>query len=185
MRTWRSTSTRPSNSRMTSAGSRPLSRLDIPRTAVLSRRVSAVRSSSPNDLSLSHALFLNAAEVSVSADPNITDVGAFLNVTGHLIPQIDIGLSALGGLVSTTVFLNLDASANLNLSSNADAYGGNTQGDLQACVDASTGLAVNVGAQASFFDLFDAFTGANLFNKNFPLLQVRHPSRGIPSNPRS
>jgi len=33
------------------------------------------------------------------------------------------------------------------------------------------GLAVNIGAHASFFDLFNASTGAKLFNKNFPLLQ--------------
>ena len=120
--------------------------------------------------------------MTVSAGPDIADAGASVNVTGHLVPQIDIGLSALGGIVSTTIFLNLDASAGLGLSANADVHhGGNhaaaVAGGAQACVDANAGLAVNIGAQASFFDLFDASTGAELFNKNFPLLQVR--ARGI------
>jgi len=38
-------------------------------------------------------------------------------------------------------------------------------------VGASTELAVNIGAEASFFDLFDASTGKTLFKKDFPLLQ--------------
>jgi hypothetical protein len=125
---------------------------------------------------------------SVSVGPNVTDVGASVNVAGHLIPRIDIGLSTLGGVVSTTVFLNLDASAGLDLSTNADVYSGNNTaaptGDLQACVDANTGLAVNIGAEASFIDLFNASTGLTLFNKSFPLPQVRHASRGILLHPR-
>ncbi|KAH9053109.1 hypothetical protein EDB87DRAFT_291780 [Lactarius vividus] len=117
------------------------------------------------------------SEVSVSASPDITDAGASVSVTGHLIPQIDIGLSALGGIASTTVFLNLDASASLNVSAGADgSRGDNTAapaGGAQACVDANTELAVNVGAQASFFDLFNASTGTTLFDKTFPLLQQK------------
>ena len=109
---------------------------------------------------------LNATEVTVSASPDVTDAGASVSVTGHLIPQIDIGLSAFGGIVSSSVFLNLDAS--LDLSVAAD-----NNDDAQACVDASTELAVNIGAQAAFFDLFKASTSDTLFDKNFPLLQVR------------
>ncbi|KAH8997662.1 hypothetical protein EDB86DRAFT_3076463 [Lactarius hatsudake] len=117
------------------------------------------------------------SEVSVSAGPDITDAGASVNVTGHLIPQIDIGLSALGGIASTTVFLNLDASASLTVSSDADGSRGDKTvapaGGARACVDANTELAVNVGAQASFFDLFNASTGTTLFDKSFPLLQQK------------
>ncbi len=126
----------------------------------------------------------NAAEVSVSAGPDIADASASVRVTGHLIPQVDIGLSALGGIASTTVFLNLDASTDLNVFANADGSRGNNTaapaGGAQACVDANTELAVNIGAQASFFDFFDESTGATLFDKSFPLLQqVRHASRTI------
>jgi len=109
--------------------------------------------------------------VSVSAGPNITDAGASVSVTGHLIPQVDIGLSAFGGIASSTVFLNLDASIGLNVSANEDGCGGNDTAAAQACVDADTELAVNIGAQAAFFDLFSASTGKTLFDKSFPLLQ--------------
>lgn len=101
--------------------------------------------------------------LTISADPNITDVSESVSVTGHIIPQVDIGLSAFEGIVSSTVFLNLDASMDVSVSANS--------GKAQACVDASTELAVNIGAQASFFDLFDASTGKTLFEKNFPLFQ--------------
>jgi hypothetical protein len=40
-------------------------------------------------------------------------------------------------------------------------------------VDTSTKLAVSIGAETSFFDLSDTFPGEMLFEKNFPLLQVR------------
>ncbi|KAI9437319.1 hypothetical protein H4582DRAFT_339196 [Lactarius indigo] len=117
------------------------------------------------------------SEVTVSAGPDITDAGASVSVTGHLIPQIDIGLSALGGLASTTVFLNLDASASLKVSAGADGSRAVPARGAQACVNADTELAVNVGAQASFFDLFNASTGTTLFDKSFPLLQqVRYSS---------
>lgn len=56
-------------------------------------------------------------------------------------------------------------------------------GDAQACADASTELAVNISAQASSFDFFDASTSETFFEKNFPLLQVRRASRGIISYP--
>jgi hypothetical protein len=101
-----------------------------------------------------------------------------VSVTGHLIPQVDIGLSAFGGIASSTVFLNLDASIGLNVSANEDSSGGSNDttanaGGVQACVNADTELAVNIGAQAAFFDLFSASTGKTLFDKSFPLLQVR------------
>ena len=126
--------------------------------------------------------------MSVSAGPNITDASASASVTGHLIPQVNIGLSAFGGIVSSTVFLNLDASMGLNVSANVDGRAGNNvtapAGCAQACVDANTELAVNIGAQASFFDLFNASTGTTLFDKSFPLLQVRHASRDFLSYSR-
>ncbi|KAH9167921.1 hypothetical protein EDB89DRAFT_1994780 [Lactarius sanguifluus] len=115
------------------------------------------------------------SEVTVSAAPDITDAGASATVTGHLIPQIDIGLSALGGIASATVFLNLDASTSLKVSASVDGSHGNKTAAparaAQACVDANADLAVNLGARASFFDLFDASTGKTLFDKSFPLLQ--------------
>ena len=108
---------------------------------------------------------LSATEVTVSASPDIADSGASVSVTGHLVPQIDISLSAFGGIVSSSVFLNLDASMDLSVTADSS--------DSQACVDASAELAVNVGAEAAFFNVFNASTNDTLFDKNFPLLQVR------------
>ncbi|KAF8472215.1 hypothetical protein DFH94DRAFT_655780 [Russula ochroleuca] len=100
-------------------------------------------------------------QVTISTSP---DVGATFEATGHLIPQVDIGLSALGGIASTTVFLNLDASADFTVSTTSIA-------SPQPCVNASSDLNVGVGAQGSFFDLFNASVGTSLFDKEFPLFQ--------------
>ena len=94
-----------------------------------------------------------------------TGIGATFDATGHLIPQVDIGLKALGGIVSTGVFLNLDASADFSMS--------NGTASSQQCVNANTNLNVSVGAQGSFFSLFNASVGASLFDKDFQLFQVR------------
>jgi hypothetical protein len=97
----------------------------------------------------------------ISASPSI-DAATF-EATGHLIPQVEIALKALS-VVSSSVFLNLDASADVTVSASASA---------QPCVTASTGLNVGVGAQASFLGIFDASTTESIFNQTFPLLQVR------------
>jgi hypothetical protein len=102
-------------------------------------------------------------EVTFSANP---DVGATLGASAHLIPQVSLGISALGGVASASVFLDLDASLGLqgNVSSVANP---------QPCLSGNADINVGVGAQGSFFGLFDASTGKSLFDKNFPLFQVR------------
>jgi hypothetical protein len=101
--------------------------------------------------------------VTFSGNP---DVGATFTVTGHLIPQLEVGLSALGGAASTSVFVNLDASADFGVATS-------TASDAQACASANTTLDVGIGAQGSFFNVFDASVRKSLFKANFPLLQVR------------
>ena len=103
-------------------------------------------------------------EVTASTNP---DVGLTFEATGHLIPQFDIGLTAFSGVASSTIFVNLDASTDFTISTS-------TEDITEACANASTTLNVGVGAQASFFSLFDASVGKTLFNRNFPLLQVGH-----------
>jgi hypothetical protein len=71
-------------------------------------------------------------------------MGATFDAIGHLIPRVDIGLKALGGIVSTDVFLDLDASADFSLS--------NGTASAQQCVEANTNFNVSVGAQGSFFN---------------------------------
>jgi hypothetical protein len=101
--------------------------------------------------------------VTFSANP---DVGATLGASAHVIPQVSLELNALDGAASTSVFLNLDASLGLqgNVSSAANP---------QPCLSGNAEINVGVGAQGSFFGLFDASTGKSLFDKNFPLFQVR------------
>ena len=94
------------------------------------------------------------------------EIGATFGATGHLIPELDIGLTALG-IVSASVFLNLDASATFNVSTASST-------SPQPCVTATTDLNVGVGAQGSFFNFFNSSTAStSLFNKEFPLFQVR------------
>jgi hypothetical protein len=111
-------------------------------------------------------ILIQFEDVTVSASP---DIGATFDVAGHLIPQVDIGLSALG-LVSTSVFLKLDASADFTVSTNAGASAG---ANPQSCVSASTDINVGVGAEGSFFGLFHASESKSLFDKKFPIIQVR------------
>ena len=111
-------------------------------------------------------ILIQFEDVTVSASP---DIGATFDVAGHLIPQVDIGLSALG-LVSTSVFLKLDASADFTVSTNAGASAG---ANPQSCVSASTDINVGVGAEGSFFGLFHASESKSLFDKEFPIIQVR------------
>jgi hypothetical protein len=103
------------------------------------------------------------AEVTFSANP---DVGATLGASAHLIPQVSLGISALDGVASASVFLDLDAS--LGLQGNVSSVE-----NPQPCLSGNADINVGVGAQGSFFGLFDASTGKSLFDKNFPLFQVR------------
>jgi len=103
--------------------------------------------------------------VTITTSP-LADIGSTFEATAHLIPQIDVGLSALHGIASTSVFLNLDASADFTASTTSVA-------NPQPCVTASSDINVGVGAQGSFFSLFDESVGKSLFDKKFPLFQVR------------
>jgi hypothetical protein len=104
-------------------------------------------------------------EVTITTDP-LADIGSTFEATAHLIPQIDVGINALHGIASASVFLNLDASADFTASTTSVA-------NPQPCVTASTDINVGVGAQGSFFSLFDESVGKSLFDKRFPLFQVR------------
>ncbi|KAJ7673894.1 hypothetical protein DFH06DRAFT_1279635 [Mycena polygramma] len=113
--------------------------------------------------------------LSLSVSP---DVSSKAVLAGHVIPSLDLGVSALGGIASATVTLNLDASATMTLtldaSANADVSTGGApaaSGQVNGCVDIGAGLNVNAGASADFFNLFDPSTKVNLFTKNFDLFK--------------
>ena len=93
------------------------------------------------------------------------DAGATFMAAGHLITKLEVGLSALGG-VDASVFVNLDASADLSVFTS-------TASDSQACANVNTALDVEVSAQGPFFNVFGSSVHKSLFNANFPLLEVR------------
>ncbi|KAI9463511.1 hypothetical protein F5148DRAFT_982388 [Russula earlei] len=100
------------------------------------------------------------SRANISASPSL---GSTFSAAAHLIPQFDIELTALGGSVaSTIVFLELDASVDFAVTTGA-----------QLCENVSTELNVEVGAESSFLHLFDASVGLSLFDKSFPIWQVR------------
>ena len=100
-----------------------------------------------------------------------TDASATLGATAHLTPQVSIGLNAFGSKkVSASVFLNFDASLGLQ--------GNVSTANPQPCLAGNAEINIGVGAEGSFFGLFDASTGKSLFDKNFPLFQVRF--HGLP-----
>jgi hypothetical protein len=124
---------------------------------------------------------LNATAATAFAGPNIMEDAASVSVTGRPIPQVDIGLSAFEGIASSTIFLTLDTSMDLSVSAKSAPSGG-----AQACVDASTELAVNIGAEAPLLDLSDASsTGETVFEKTFRSCRsvTRNASRGFLSHP--
>ncbi|ESK93406.1 hypothetical protein Moror_1817 [Moniliophthora roreri MCA 2997] len=97
-------------------------------------------------------------------------------VEGHIIPTLQFGVSALGGIAEAVIFVDLDASAAVTLSLNASASVSTnittpveTQANVTGCLDVGTGLDVNAGADASFFKIFDKNTKVNLFTKKFDL----------------
>jgi hypothetical protein len=54
--------------------------------------------------------------LSLSISPNVSAKGS---LSAHIIPELNFGISALGGVASATVFLNLDSSATLDLTLSA------------------------------------------------------------------
>ncbi|KAJ6546622.1 hypothetical protein B0H10DRAFT_2447526 [Mycena sp. CBHHK59/15] len=109
--------------------------------------------------------------LSLSVSPSVASKGT---VAAHVIPRLDLGVSGLAGLAQATVFLDLDASAQMDLSLNAGvtvSTGAATTSNVNGCIDIGAGLDVNAGASASFFGLFDPSTKVNLFTKKFDLFK--------------
>ena len=112
------------------------------------------------------------ADINLSASPNVT---ADMTLTAHLKPTFEFGVTALGA--TSGIYLNLDASAELDLSLTGAASGSvsssnSTSVDTGAggCVDISTGLSVNAGGDLNlgFIQFGDSVP---LFSKSFDLFK--------------
>ena len=95
------------------------------------------------------------------------DVGASATLTGrveaHIIPRLDIGVEILNGLAQATVFANLDASAGLEFTLEANANVtpvngtigdpnidfSNIESSFGGRVAMDLGVSINVGAEAA------------------------------------
>ncbi|KAJ7143998.1 hypothetical protein C8R44DRAFT_141912 [Mycena epipterygia] len=71
----------------------------------------------PKGKSSGGSFSLGDTPLKLSADTNATATGT---IEGHIIPSINLGLSALG-VVDATIFLDMDASATMKLTVNAQA----------------------------------------------------------------
>ncbi|KAF8877430.1 hypothetical protein BD779DRAFT_1448510, partial [Infundibulicybe gibba] len=130
---------------------------------------------------------LGDTPLKLSASPAVKATGS---VEAHLIPSLNLGVSALGDTVKAEVFVALDASATMQLSLEAQAeaasvvQGSSTHASagFGGCFEIKAGLNVNAGADASFFGLFDPSTQVTLFSKNFELFKKCF---GTPSQKRT
>ncbi|KAJ7143869.1 hypothetical protein C8R44DRAFT_601420, partial [Mycena epipterygia] len=92
--------------------------------------------------------------LTLSVLPNLASNG---NITAHLIPEIDLGLTAFT-FVTASVYLDLDASASIVLDLNAKANATVTgtgaaraSGSVDGCVDIGAAFSVSVGASGDLF----------------------------------
>jgi len=115
----------------------------------------------PQAGSSTNGITSSSTQVEFKADPNF---GETLNATAFLIPRLSLGLDALGGIVSASVFLDVEASIDLlgSISSATDPH---------PCLSGNPGIDVGVGAEGSFFGLFKPSARESLFKKNYPPFQ--------------
>lgn len=125
----------------------------------------------PPDQGDSHGDF-SPADTNFSLSTSETLQGE-VKVAAHIIPSLEFGIEFFRDILSATVFLDLDTFAELDLTGTAQADQGASPAtaSAQACVDLSTGFAVNAGARGSFPALFDDSTHVTLFNKDFELFK--------------
>ncbi|KAJ6551968.1 hypothetical protein B0H19DRAFT_1159503 [Mycena capillaripes] len=104
-------------------------------------------------------------------------------ITAHIIPSLDFGVDAIGGLATAALFVEFDTSSTIttsldaaaSVSGNASTSGvavTNKSSSLNGCVDIGAGLSINAGADLDnqVGELFQALNfdpNVNLFTKNF------------------
>ncbi|KAJ6483572.1 hypothetical protein C8R47DRAFT_981428, partial [Mycena vitilis] len=109
----------------------------------------------------------NNSPLNFSITPAVASNSA---ITAHIIPSLDFGVTAIGGLATATLFVEFDTSSTIttaldasgsvsgNASSSGVAFTSKTSSGLDGCVDIGAGLAINAGAtlDAQAGDLFPA-----------------------------
>ena len=118
-------------------------------------------------------LLKNLSALQISTDTNITGSAS---LTGHLIPELVIGIDAFEGVVQSSITLSLDASATVAVNGTAGITDSSDSSAVitapGACVDVSTALSVSAAASADLFDIFSSGASVSLFDKSFDLFNV-------------
>ncbi|KAL0945992.1 hypothetical protein HGRIS_012270 [Hohenbuehelia grisea] len=86
------------------------------------------------------------------------------NIGYHFVPRLEFGLDAFSGQTTSTIFLNLDASA-----STVVQLPPSTAGSSTATLDIKQGILAHAGAQGSFYGLFDDTTSFDVESKAWTL----------------
>ncbi|KAJ7171262.1 hypothetical protein C8R46DRAFT_183561 [Mycena filopes] len=113
----------------------------------------------------------NNSPLNFSVTPAVASNAA---ITAHVIPSLNFGVTAVGGIATSTISVDFDTSSTLTMNLDADGSvsGGSTGvtnktfSGLEGCVDIGAGLAINAGADAKLFQL-ELNPNVNLFTKNF------------------
>lgn len=137
----------------------------------------------PNEIR-AHFKILNRIEEFTDIHPALqlsmdTNVTGSVSLTGHLIPELVIGIDAFKGPahVQAEFALSLDASATVTVNGTAGITSSTNSSAVAtppgACVDVGTALAVSAGVNTSLFGIFDADANVDLFNGSFGLYNVR------------
>ncbi|KAJ7770745.1 hypothetical protein B0H16DRAFT_219894 [Mycena metata] len=102
------------------------------------------------------------------------DVASNSKITAHVIPSLNFGVTAVGGIAKSTISVDFDTSSTLQTSLDASgsvsgsgvAVTNKTFSGLEGCVDIGAGLSINAGADSNLFGLALS-PNVNLFTKNF------------------
>ncbi|CAK5268431.1 unnamed protein product [Mycena citricolor] len=103
----------------------------------------------PSNSDFASAFSFGDTPLTLNADPNVAVTGS---ITAHLIPSINLGVSALGNAASAKIFLELDANAgvtlNLDASTSVTAAKNLTPGSANNAASNSTATATDSTAAA-------------------------------------
>ncbi|KAF8988453.1 hypothetical protein BDQ17DRAFT_1435003 [Cyathus striatus] len=108
---------------------------------------------------------------STSTTTNSTTVSSFVSqsTSSSLVSSSQATSTSFTSSKGVTSTFTSSAVATSNTSGSSISTSGSAS--ISGCFDVSAGLAVNVGADANFFGLFDPSTTLSLFNKDFELFQ--------------
>ncbi|KZW02304.1 hypothetical protein EXIGLDRAFT_760137 [Exidia glandulosa HHB12029] len=110
----------------------------------------------------------------LSVDPSVTATGL---ITAHVIPRVEVGVKVLSGLAQASVYIDLDASATLDLSIEASATAntrrdGEASGQANGCAKLDGGIDINAGAKGAIKPIFDKDITFDIFQTNLNIFNT-------------